>query len=75
LHGRRAIEGLVDAGFELDHLAAAEATVGGDNELRFAVVDAILDGFGLNPPKITVWMAPTRAQASMAITASGIIGK
>jgi len=28
----------------------------------------------LNPPKITVCTAPTRAQASMAMTASGIIG-
>jgi hypothetical protein len=26
------------------------------------------------PPNTTEWMAPMRAQASMAITASGIIG-
>ena len=27
-----------------------------------------------NPPNTTEWMAPRRAQASMAIIASGIIG-
>ena len=27
-----------------------------------------------NPPKTTEWIAPMRAQASMAITASGTIG-
>ena len=27
-----------------------------------------------NPPKTTEWMAPIRAQASMAMTASGIMG-
>ncbi len=30
---------------------------------------------GEKPPKITVWIAPTRAQASIAIMASGIIGR
>jgi len=28
-----------------------------------------------NPPKTTEWVAPMRAQASMATTASGIIGR
>ena len=28
----------------------------------------------LNPPKITVWIAPSRAQASIATAASGISG-
>ena len=27
-----------------------------------------------NPPNTTLWMAPRRAQASIAMTASGIIG-
>ena len=27
------------------------------------------------PPKTTEWIAPSRAQASMAIAASGIIGR
>ena len=30
---------------------------------------------GENPPNTTEWIAPMRAQASMAITASGIIGR
>ena len=29
---------------------------------------------GAKPPKTTEWMAPIRAQASMATTASGTIG-
>ena len=28
-----------------------------------------------NPPKTTLWIAPIRAQASIATTASGIIGR
>ena len=28
-----------------------------------------------NPPKTTVWVAPMRAQASIATMASGIIGR
>ena len=30
---------------------------------------------GLNPPNTTEWTAPMRAQASIATTASGIIGR
>ena len=30
---------------------------------------------GEKPPKMTEWVAPMRAQASMAIAASGIIGR
>ena len=30
--------------------------------------------FGAKPPKTTEWIAPRRAQASMATAASGIIG-
>ena len=29
----------------------------------------------LNPPNTTLWAAPMRAQASMLIAASGIIGR
>jgi len=29
----------------------------------------------LNPPKTTLWVAPIRAQASMATAASGIMGR
>ena len=34
----------------------------------------IASSFGAKPPKTTEWIAPSRAQASMAITASGTIG-
>ena len=30
--------------------------------------------WGAKPPKTTEWMAPMRAQASIAMTASGTIG-
>ena len=30
---------------------------------------------GLKPPKTTLWIAPMRAQASIATATSGIIGK
>ena len=34
----------------------------------------VASSFGAKPPKTTEWMAPIRAQASIAITASGTIG-
>ena len=34
----------------------------------------VASSFGANPPNTTEWMAPIRAQASIEITASGIIG-
>jgi hypothetical protein len=34
----------------------------------------VASSFGANPPKTTEWMAPSRAHASMAMTASGTIG-
>jgi len=34
----------------------------------------LASSFAAKPPKTTEWMAPMRAQASMAITASGTIG-
>ena len=35
----------------------------------------IASSFGANPPNTTEWTAPIRAQASMATTASGTIGR
>ena len=35
----------------------------------------IASSCGANPPNTTEWMAPIRAQASMATTASGTIGR
>ena len=47
----------------------AETThVGGASSMRTA------SSCGANPPNTTEWTAPIRAQASMATTASGIIG-
>ena len=42
----RAFDGFVDVGFELDDFTAPPATVGGDDEFGFAVVDAVFDGLG-----------------------------
>jgi hypothetical protein len=38
------------------------------------VVDAVGQLRGAKPPNTTEWMAPMRAQASMATTASGTMG-
>ena len=42
--------------------------------LHVASLMRSLSASGENPPKTTEWMAPIRAQASMANAASGIIG-
>ena len=47
---------------------ALTMAVGVASSIRFASSAAA------NPPKTTEWMAPSRAQASMAIIASGTIG-
>ena len=39
-----------------------------------ASVTRVASSFAAKPPNTTEWIAPMRAQASMAITASGIIG-
>ena len=58
----------------VDGLAAPPAAVGGDDELRLGVVDAADSASAEKPPKTTVCGAPMRAQASMAIGSSGIMG-
>ena len=47
---------------------AATMTTGLASSIRAA------SSAGANPPKTTEWMAPSRAQASIATTASGTIG-
>jgi len=47
---------------------AESITVGLASSMRVA------SSLGAKPPKTTEWMAPMRAQASMAITASGTMG-
>lgn len=72
--GFRVGQGVVDIGLQRSALAAAHAFVGGDHHLRLAIDDASGQGLGEKPPKTTEWIAPMRVQASMATTASGIIG-
>ena len=40
-----------------------------------ASVIRVASSAAAKPPKTTEWTAPSRAQASIAITASGIIGR
>ena len=40
----------------------------------FACAILVLSSLAENPPKTTEWMAPMRQQASIATTASGIMG-
>ena len=70
----RVCERLVGRGLEADRLAPPPAAVGGDQDLRLGVVDPTASASAEKPPKTTVWGAPSRAQASIAIGSSGIIG-
>ena len=64
------------AGLSADGLAAPVAAVGGDDQLGVGVVDpGGAAASAENPPKTTECAAPIRAQASIATTASGIIGR
>ena len=47
---------------------AATITFGVASSIRAA------SSFGANPPNTTEWIAPSRAHASIAMTASGTIG-
>jgi hypothetical protein len=62
------------AGLRATGLVLAEAPVGGDHGLGLAIVEAIPQGLGGKAPNTTEWGAPMRAQASMAMAASGTIG-
>ena len=54
--------------------ARLEPARGADDQLRLRVVDPSSQLVRSKPPNTTEWMAPMRAQASMAITASGTMG-
>ena len=56
-----------DAG-DLDAAARRRITFGLASSMRVA------SSFGAKPPNTTEWMAPMRAQANIATTASGTIG-
>ena len=47
---------------------AAQTTTGWQSSMRDA------SSWAAKPPKTTEWTAPSRAQASIAVTASGTIG-
>jgi hypothetical protein len=66
---------LVGGGLELHHLAAPMAAIGGDDEARAGILDPVAQAqFAEKPPNTTEWMAPMRAQACIAMMASGTIG-
>ena len=75
LDGRRLGDRLVDGRLERHRLAAAVAAVGGDDELRLGVVDpAATAPRPRSRRRRPCAGAPIRAQASIAIGSSGIIG-
>ena len=74
LDRRRVFQRLVGHLLERHDLAAAVAAVRGDEQLALRVVDAIAQRFGAEAAEDDEWMAPMRAQASMAIASSGISG-
>jgi hypothetical protein len=68
-------ERLVDIGLQRHQLAAAQPFVGGDDEASNRNPGCgPASASGEKPPNTTEWIAPIRAQASMAKAASGIIG-
>ena len=76
LDRRRAGERLVGHLLERDDLAAAEAAVGRDEQPSPAAsLMRSRSDSALNPPKTTLWTAPMRAHASIAIASSGISGR
>ena len=69
-----AVDRLVEEGLVAHDPARLDAARGRQHDLRGGVVDAGGQLAGAKPPKTTEWMAPMRAQASIAMTASGTIG-
>jgi hypothetical protein len=71
---RREADRLVEQRLVRHDLAAARAGVGTDDDGRAGVLDARGQRTDAKPPNTTEWMAPMRAQASIAKTASAIMG-
>ena len=74
-HFRAMEQGVVGIALERDRAAAAPPFVGGDQHRRATIADASRQAVGEKPPKTTEWIAPMRAQASIATAISGIIGR
>jgi hypothetical protein len=68
------VDGLVDRGLEGGRRTAAVAAVGGDDHAAWQSTTREAKASAEKPPKTTVWIAPSRAQASIATATSGIIG-
>jgi hypothetical protein len=75
LDRRAALDRLIGGALEGHHLPASVAAVGGDERDGPCVVDPVAECSAEKPPKTTECTAPSRAQASMAMTTSGIIGR
>ena len=74
LDRRRAGDRFVGDLLQRDDLAAAVAAVGGDEQAAGESLMRSRSDSALKPPKTTLWTAPMRAQASIAIASSGISG-
>jgi hypothetical protein len=70
VHGQR----LVDVFLERDLLAAAQAFIGGQDDAAVATRHG-RPALRAEPCEHDEWMAPMRAQASMATAASGTMGR
>lgn len=74
----RLVAGELDGAIEqrlVGHQAAGfDATGRGDHHPGLHIVDARRELVGGKAPNTTEWMAPMRAQASMAMAASGTMG-
>ena len=75
LHTGRVFQSRVDILLELDNIAPPVTAICGDHNLGLGVIESVLNGLGTEAPKITLWGAPIRAQASIAMGSSGTMGK
>ena len=64
----------VEHRFVVDGPGRLDATRRRHDDGGAGVVDAAASSRAAKPPNTTEWTAPSRAQASIAITASGTIG-
>ena len=75
LDRRRVAQRLVGHLLERHDLAAAIAAVGGHEQDALESLMRSRSDSELKPPKTTLWMAPMRAHASIAIASSGMSGR
>jgi hypothetical protein len=72
------VRGLLDRAVQqrlvMHHAPRLDPAGGGDDRLGRASSIRTASSCAANPPKTTEWIAPSRAQASIASSASGTIG-